>query len=153
MIYRLAGSHFTLALITISILIGCAGVMTEQVVFLKSNYHMNFILDEIELETNIVILIAAFGIFLEYRHWLLERNYPDGIPEDIDKFDKNSHDISVLLILIAILAESVDLFFIALNHWGIAFTVLKYTEISILFFANITAIALIGIFGLRLLRK
>jgi hypothetical protein len=40
MIIRLASSHFTLFLITVSILIGTAGVMTVQIEFLATNFQL-----------------------------------------------------------------------------------------------------------------
>ena len=42
MIYRLAGSRFTLLLINFSILIGTAGMVTMQVEFLTTNYQLNW---------------------------------------------------------------------------------------------------------------
>jgi uncharacterized membrane protein len=105
------------------------------------------------MEENIIILIAAFGVFLEHRRWLLDRMYPDSMPESVDVFDRYSHDIGVFLILTAIFMESVNLLFLALNNWGIDFPGLKYAEITLLFAANLIAIATIGLFGSRLLRN
>jgi hypothetical protein len=79
MIFRLAGGHRSLLLLTIVILIAFAGIMTEQIKFLAENHHMNFIPAEIGLEQDITILTAAFGVFLEHRRWLLDRMYPDGM--------------------------------------------------------------------------
>ena len=110
MIYRLAGSRFTLLLINFSILIGTAGMVTMQVEFLTTNYQLNFIPAEVGIEENIAILIAAFGVFLEYRRWLLDRIYPDAIPDSVYQFDRYSRDIGVILILIAIFMESAGLF-------------------------------------------
>ena len=74
MIYRLAGSQATLIAITLSILVGATGIVTEQLGFLTENLHMNFIPQEVGLEENIAILVAGFGVFLEHRRWLLDRN-------------------------------------------------------------------------------
>ena len=152
MIYRLAGSRFTLLLITFSILIGTAGMVTNQVEILTTNYQLNFIPTEVEIEENIAILIAAFGVFLEYRRWLLDRIYPDAIPDSVDQFDRYSRDIGVVLILIAIFMESADLLFLALNSWDIEFAGLKYAEVALLFAANLVAIVTVALFGLRTLR-
>jgi len=73
MFYRIAASRPTLYLITLCILIGAAGIMTDQVEFLINNYNLDFIPGEVELEANIAILIAAFGVFLERLGWLAER--------------------------------------------------------------------------------
>ena len=153
MIYRFSASPLALILITLSILIGSAGIMTDQVRFLLANHNLNFLPDEIGMESNIVILIAGFGVFLEHRRWLLERIYPDGIPEPVDLFDKYSHDIGVLLILIAILMESADILFLAFNTWGLEMTWLKYVEISTLFFMNIVAVCVVAVFGFKLVKQ
>ena len=53
MIYRLAGSRFTLLFITLCILIGTAEMMTSQVEFLTTNYQLNFIPALVGIEENI----------------------------------------------------------------------------------------------------
>jgi len=153
MIYRLAGSHFTLHLITLSILIGIIGIMTEQFEFLITNHHLNFIPAEVGMEDNISVLVASLGIFLESRRWLLDRIYPNTIPESIDQFDRYSQGIGVFLILIAIAIESADLFFLALNKWNIESAGLKYLEISVLSAANLLALTIVTLFGLRSIRE
>jgi len=153
MVIRLAGSKFTLKFITLIILFGAAGIMTDQIVFLVENHHMDFIPAEIGLEADIAIQMAAFGVFLEHRGWLLDRIYLDGIPETVKQFDRYCHDVGVLLILIAVIIESVDLFFLALNNWGIEFAGLKYTEIALLVAINLTAVVTVALFGLRSLRE
>ena len=117
MFFRFAGSYFALVLITISVLIGVTGVMTNQIQFLITNIDLEFIPSEIGLEEEIVILIAAFGVFLEHRYWLLDRLYPDGIPADVKTFDQYTHEFGVFLILLAIFMEATDLGFLALNNW------------------------------------
>jgi len=62
MLYRIVGAHLTPLLITFSVLIGAAGIMTEQISFLIDPYGANFIPAEAELEGNIAILVAAFGL-------------------------------------------------------------------------------------------
>jgi len=153
MIYRLSGSNFTLILITLSIIIGATGVMTDQVKFLLTSHSMNFIPAEVGMEENIAILIAGFGVFLEHRRWLLERIYPDGIPDTVDAFDRYAHDMGVLLILIAIFTEAADLLFLAFNSWGLDMNWLKYFEIGVLFAANILAVGTVATFGVKLLKQ
>jgi hypothetical protein len=153
MIYRLSGSNVTLLLITLSILVGAAGVMTDQVKFLLTSHSMDFIPTEVGLEENIAILIAGFGVFLEHRRWLLERIYPNGIPDPVDQFDRYAHDMGVLLILIAIFTEAADLLFLALNSWGFDMIWLKYFEISVLFAANILAVGAVATFGTKLMKQ
>ena len=63
MVYRLAGNQITLFLFTLAIIIGAAGIMSDQIKFLTNNLHMDFIPTEVGLENSIAILIAAFGIF------------------------------------------------------------------------------------------
>jgi hypothetical protein len=43
MFYRIAASRLTLNLITLAILIGTAGIMTDQVRFLIDNYSLDFV--------------------------------------------------------------------------------------------------------------
>lgn len=149
MIYRIAGGHMTLVFITICILLGSAGIMTEQIQFLAANHHLNFIPTEVSLEENIAILIAAFGVFLEHRCYLLRRIYPDGIPDTVEQFDQYSHNIGVMFILVAIVIVAIDLLFLALDTWGINLSVLKYVEISILFSINLIAALMLVVFGFK----
>ena len=152
MIYRLTGSHLTLQLISLSVLIGTAGIMTDQIKFLTTNHKLNFIAAEVSMEENIAILIAAFGVFLEYRHWLLDRKFPDGIPDAVHNFDRYAHDVGVTLILIAIFIEATSLFFLAFSSWGVEFSGLKYLEVAMIFVANISAVLIISRFGIRSLK-
>lgn len=152
MIYRIAGHHYTLIIIALSIMTGIAGVMTEQVKFLIDNAHLNFIPGEIQLEGNIVILVAAFGVFLEHRGYLLEKMYPGGAPDTVGQFDDYSHHIGVMFILVAIAMEALDLLFLAFNKWGFTSPVLQFSEIAVLFVANVMAFAMLIHFGLKTLR-
>ncbi|MAF48509.1 MAG: hypothetical protein CMM10_09610 [Rhodospirillaceae bacterium] len=153
MVYRLAGNQITLFLFTLAIIIGAAGIMSDQIKFLTNNLHMDFIPTEVGLENSIAILIAAFGIFLEHRRWLLDRIHPDGLSEKVEQFDRYSHDIGVLLIMIAILMEAADVLFLALNTWGFEFAGLKYSEVLVLFAINLLAIITILLFAWRIIRR
>jgi hypothetical protein len=61
MIYRIAGNHLTLCFISLIILLGTSGIMTQQVQFLSAHFDQNFIPTEVALENNIAILIDSFG--------------------------------------------------------------------------------------------
>ena len=152
MIYRLAGSQSALHAINLCILLGIAGIMTEQIQFLSAHFEMNFIPEEVAMEQSIAILLAAFGVFLEHRRYVLERIYPDAIPEPIQQFDHYSHNIGVMMILIAILMEALALLFLAFNSWGFNFAGLKYIEISLLFGINLVASGMLLKFGIRTLK-
>lgn len=134
---------------TAAIIIGLSGIMTDQLRFLFENHHMNFIPTEIELEESVAILVASFGAFLEYRRWLLEKVYEGNIPRDIEAFTRDSYDTGILMILLAVSMESINLFFLALNTWGLGFPGLKYLEICIMFFLNLTALFLAIHFGYK----
>lgn len=151
MFYRLAGNHLTLVVITFSVLFGAAGIMTAQIDFLVENHTMNFIPTETGLEQNIAILIAAFGVFLEHRRYILNKIYSDAIPANIEQFDDYTHNTGVMFILVAILMEATDLFFLALNNWSFDTARLKYVEITLLFAINILACAMFVKFGARTL--
>lgn len=152
MIYRIAGSHVTLILVTIGIMIISGGVAKEQFVLLIDHYQSNFIPDEIALEENIAILIACFGVFLEHRRHLLKKIHPSGLPESVNRFDHVSHDIGIMFIMIGLFIEFLDLLFLTTNGWGVSGPGFKFAEILILFIANALAFAMLGFFGVRSLR-
>jgi len=149
MIYRLAGSHATVILLTIAVMIGSAGIMTQQVQFLLAHHQLNFIPSEVNLEGSIAILIASFGVFLEHRRYLLDRIFADGVPATVDAFDRHAHHVGVMFILIAITMEAVDMLFLALNNWRFDTVGLKYVEISILFIINSLAFVYFAMFLAR----
>ena len=153
MLYRVAGSQATLLIVTFAIMIGCAGIMTEEVEFLIENYNLNFIPAETALEENIAILVAAFGVFLEHRRYLLNQIHPDGIPEQTDQFDRYAHRVGVMLILLAITIEAINLLFLALDNWDFNGSGIKYAEIGILFFLNLIACIMLAVFALRAIRS
>ncbi len=153
MVYRLAASKSALFTFSFFILLGVAGIMTEQIRFLVDNHQMDFIPGEIDLEEDIAILLAAFGVFLEHRFWLLERVYPDGVPEPIREFDIYGQRFGIYLILIAVLIECLDMAFLAMNIWGLDNSGVKYLEICLLFAGNIVAVAGILRFCFRTMRS
>lgn len=153
MIYRWFGSHFTVVVFTLGIMIVGAGIMTEQVLYLTAHLETNFIPAEVEMEGNIVILIACFGVFLEHRRYLLDQVYPHGLPESVKRFDRTSHKIGVMFILVAILTEFLDLFFLALNSWGFVSPTVQFVEIATLFTVNAATFMGLAIFLLWVLRE
>jgi len=154
MLYRIAASRLTLHLITICILVGAAGILTDQVEFLLANYQLDFIPGEVELEANIAILIAAFGVFLERLGWLSEWAVAMGMEAFAsDALNRDAHDVGNALILIAIFMEAVNLLVLALDTWGLASPGMKFVEVGLLFAANVFAMIVSGLFGLRALRS
>ncbi len=113
---------------------------------------MNFIPAEVNLEDDIAILLAAYGVFLEHRRYLLDMIYKDGLPPAIEAFDDYSHQFGVLMILVAVLLVALDLLFLALSTWGITFLSLKYLEISLLFLINLLAFAMLANYGRRAIK-
>ena len=105
MFYRWFGDLFTPVFVTLGIMVVDAGAMTEQIVFLIAYLETDFIPAEVEMEGNIVILFACFGVFLEHRRYLLDKIYPDGLPGSVEQFDHASHHIGVMCILVAIVAD------------------------------------------------
>lgn len=153
MIYRWFGNHFTLVFLTLGIMVVGAGTMTEQITFLSAHLDTNFIPTEVEMEGNIVILLACFGVFLEHRRYLLAKIYPDGLPEPVQRFDHASHHIGVMFILIAIVTEFLDLLFLALNSWGFVSSAVQFTEIATLFAINAGTFVCLAIFALWVLKE
>jgi hypothetical protein len=88
-------------------------------------------------------------VFLEHRFYLLKKIYPDTIPDSIAEFDEYSHNIGVMFIMLAILMDAIDLFFLALNSWGIVLSSLKYIEISMLFSINLLSAGMFIVFAVR----
>lgn len=153
MVYRIFGNHFTLVFVMLGIMVVGAGVMTEQVTFLAAHLETNFIPSEIEMEGSIVILLACFGVFLEHRRYLLAKIYPDGLPDTVERFDRSSHHIGVMFILVAIITEFLDLFFLALNSWGFASTGVRFAEIATLFAINAATFVCLAVFILWVLKE
>lgn len=153
MVYRIFGNHFTLVFVTLGIMVVGAGAMTEQVTYLAAHLETNFIPSEVEMEGNIVILLACFGVFLEHRRYLLAKIYPDGLPDAVERFDRSSHHIGVMFILIAIITEFLDLLFLALNSWGFVSPGIRFAEIATLFAINAATFVCLAIFILWVLRE
>ncbi|MGB0681138.1 MAG: hypothetical protein ACPGOV_00425 [Magnetovibrionaceae bacterium] len=149
MFYRLAGSHRGLLLITLIILIGLTGMMSDQIRFLAENHHMNFIPGEVEVEAGINVLIAAFGVFLEHRNWLLSQIYGDQVPKVVADYDQYCLDTGVLFIILAILIECADVLFLAANNWGLDGPAISYAEIAVLFVCNLGLLVAVLRFFLR----
>jgi hypothetical protein len=152
-IYRLFGSHFALVILTLGIMVVGAGTMTDQIRYLSAHLETNFIPSEIAMEGNIVILLACFGVFLEHRGYLLAKIYPNGVPESVEQFDRASHHIGVMFILIAIVTEFLDLFFLALHSWGVASTGAQVVEIATLFVINVVTFVCLALFILWVLKE
>ena len=152
-IYRVFGNHFALVFVTLGIMFVGAGTMTEQVRFLAAHLQTDFIPSEVEMEGNIVILLACFGVFLEHRRYLLAKIYPDGLPDAVDRFDRSSHHIGVMFILIAIITEFLDLLFLTLNSWGFVSTGIRFAEIATLFAINATTFVCLAVFILWVFRE
>lgn len=136
MLYRCFGNHYALVVVALGVMVVSAGTMTEQVEFLRAHMEKNFVPAEVAMEGSIVILLACFGVFLEHRHYLLARIYPDGVPDHVHRFDRSSHHIGVMFIMIAILTEFLDLFFLALNSWGFIAKEIQIAEVATLFAIN-----------------
>ena len=83
---------------------------------------------------------------------LLEKVYAGPIPEPVDAFDRYSHGVGIMFLMIAILMEALNLLFLAMNTWGFDGPVVKYTEIAFMFALNVLAIVQLAVFGLRALR-
>lgn len=153
MIYRLFGNHFALVILTLGIMVVGAGAMTEQVRYLTAHIETNFIPAEVAMEGNIVILLACFGVFLEHRRYLLAKIYPNGLPDSVEQFDRSSHHVGVMFILIAIVTEFLDLFFLALNSWGFVSTGIQVAEIATLFVINAATFVCLALFILWVLKE
>jgi len=135
--YKISCSVSVLIVMAVGVLIGVSGIMSEQVEFLLHNYKINFVPTEISLEEDIVVLVAAFGVFLEHRCYLINKAYPIDIPKSVELIDKYSHKIGIFLILLAVFMEMIDLLFLAVNNWGMSFLTLNFIEVSILFSLNV----------------
>jgi hypothetical protein len=147
MMYRLAASRSALVLFIVVIFLGVAGIMTEQISFLLASHQLDFVPAEISMEEDIAILLAAFGVFLEHRFWLLDKIYPNGVPEPAKKFDLYAQHVGILLIMIAVFIECFDMLFLAFNTWGFSNAGLKYLEVTFLFVCNTVAVLSLVKFG------
>jgi hypothetical protein len=151
MFYRIAASRLTLNLITLAILIGTAGIMTDQVRFLIDNINLDFVPGEVALEGSIAILVAAYGVFLERLGWLAERAGAT-IGPATELLNRQAHDAGNNLSLNAIFMEAVNLLALALDTWRFSMPALKFTEVSVLFAANLFAAGVVALFAVRAMR-
>ena len=104
------------------------------------------------MEEDLVILIAAYGVFLEYRYYLIEKVYPNGFPFTVKELDDYAHEIGVILILLAVIMEVVNILFLAVNNWGFSSLVFNFIEITILFVLNLVASTIILTFIYKIVR-
>jgi hypothetical protein len=151
MFYQIAASRLTLNLITLTILIGTAGIMTDQVRSLATNYKLDFIPGEVALEGSVTILVAAYGVFLERLGWLAERAGLDAGPSDA-LLHRRAHDAGNALILMAIFMEAVSLLVLALDTLGLSAPALKFAEVALLFATNGFAAGIAAVFAIRVMR-
>lgn len=132
------------------ILFGTLGIVWLQIQFLVENHHLNFIPGEITLEENIAIVIAAFGVFLDLRRWVVRSFYADGVPEEEEARSAFCQKRGVQFILLGILIEIVDLCFLALTNFGLDMPILLYGEFLVLLVLNLVAIVSLLIFAIEL---
>jgi hypothetical protein len=57
------------------------------------------------------------------------------------------------LILTAIFMEAVNLLALALDTWHVSMPALKFTEVSVLFAANLCAAGVVALFAVRAMRS
>ncbi|RED48653.1 hypothetical protein [Aestuariispira insulae] len=150
MLYKTVSSPAFLILISFGVLFGAVSVLDEQLDFLLSNYHMNFMPHEISLENEIVILIATFGVMLEHRYWIIEKIHGSAIPEKERQLDSGIQRDGVALILVAVMLELTASTFSGINFWINDASLLKYVEILVLLIFNAIAVLLIFRFLLRM---
>ncbi|MGB0631597.1 MAG: hypothetical protein ACPGRZ_12975, partial [Alphaproteobacteria bacterium] len=152
-LYRCFGNHYTLVVVALGVMLVSAGTMTDQVEYLSAHIETNFIPEEVAMEGSIVILLACFGVFLEHRRYLLHKIHPEGIPEAVQRFDRSSHHIGVMFIMIAILTEFLDLLFLALNSWGFTSKGVNFAEIAALFAINCVTFLCLAAFVVWVVRE
>lgn len=139
-----------LYVIVLGILFGTLGICWLQIQFLIENHHLNFIPGEIAFEENIAIVIAAFGVFLDLRRWVIRSHYGDEIPEAEQIRSTFCQQRGVQFILLGILIEVVDLCFLAITNFGLDTPLFLYSELVVLFVFNLFAITLLITFALDL---
>ena len=127
----------------IGIVFGAVGIGALQVDFLIEHLKGNFIPGEITLEEDIAIVIAAFGVFLDNRRWLVRAKYGDDQPESEVSLSAVCQHYGVGFILLGIFIEVIDLAFLALNNYGLGSGTLKFIEVGVLFLLNIGSILML----------
>lgn len=142
-----------LFLSSIGILIGIIGICALQVDYLINNYNLSFIPGEVQLEENIAIVIAAFGVFLDNRHRLVRAVYGENPSGREVRLSALCKEYGFSLVLLGVFIEIVDLCFLAMNSFGIVTALVEYAELSLLFFLNIFALALVARFAVGVARR
>ncbi len=153
MIYAVALNRYMLLIFTVGILIGTLGIFTEQIVFLTQHYSAEFISEEIELEDDIALLMALYGVFLDKRRWVVHFQIADDASDVTKAFADETQKTGIALILIAIIVKVIDMFFMSMNTWGVGSTFIVYLEVVFLFAVNIVAILLLVRFLFSLLKS
>lgn len=153
MIYAVALNRYMLLVFTVGILIGTLGIFTEQIVFLTQHYSAEFISEEIELEDDIALLMALYGVFLDKRRWVVHFQVADDVSTETKDFADDTQKTGIALILIAIIVKVIDMFFMTMNSWGAGSTFIVYLEVVFLFAVNIVAMLLLIRFLLKLLKS
>ncbi|MBO6520569.1 MAG: hypothetical protein JJ900_08515 [Rhodospirillales bacterium] len=140
MLYALTINPWIIILAGAGIIFGAVGIGVLQFQFLMENMHMNFVPGEVNLEEDIAIVVAAFGVFLDNRRWLVRGRYGDNVPDHEQTFSELCQKFGVGLILMGIFIEVVDLGFLALDNFGFTLPMIRYSEVGFMFLLNLGAI-------------
>lgn len=153
MIYAIALNRYMLLVFTVGILIGMCGIFTEQIIYLTQHYSAEFITEEIELEDDIALLMALYGVFLDKRRWVVHFQIPTDVSAATKDFADDTQKTGIALILIAIIIKVIDMFFMSMNTWGAGSTFIVYLEAAFLFAVNIVAMVLLVRFLFNLVKN
>lgn len=153
MIYAIALNRYMLLVFTVGILIGMCGIFTEQIIYLTQHYSAAFITEEIDLEDDIALLMALYGVFLDKRRWVVHFQTPGDVSAATKDFADDTQKTGIALILIAIIIKVIDMFFMSMNTWGAGSTFIVYLEATFLFTVNIVALVLLVRFLFNLIKN
>lgn len=152
-IYAVALNRYLMLVFSLAILIGTAGIFTEQLVFLTQHFSAEFITKEIGLEDEIALLMGLYGIFLDKRRWVVHFQSPKDAATATKDFADDTQKTGIALILIAIGIKVIDIFFLSMNSWGVGSTAFIYVELTLLFAVNLMAMLLMVRFVILLFRS
>lgn len=143
MIYTIAINRWVVILVGIGIIFGAVGISMLQVDFLIEHFREDFIPGEVGLEEDIAIVIAAFGVFLDNRRWLVRAKYANDVPENEAALSAVCQRYGVGFILLGIFIEVIDLAFLTINSHGFGTPLVRISEVSVLFVLNIASIMML----------
>ncbi len=152
--YRFITNVGVLVGFTLLAAIAVTGFTLEQY-FLLTNSHLdtNLLSQEVSLEDHSAVLIAAIGVVMELRDYMLYRMNNRQPPEHDDKFADTTVIFGIYLIMLGIIMEFIDQFYnLALAYGVTSFHFILGAVYSMLL-VNIICLAVLLLYPVNIIKK